>query len=553
MATEDSDIITMIGTQQHLTFTLVNPYSSKSYYIDDEFNVNTSSYDGLGGHDILQTGIIGDYLSLTNSVGTQLIKNIEIIFSANGGDIVNLAHATVTYGDVMILGGTENDILWGNIGNDRIIGADGDDIVDGGPGNDTVEGNAGNDQVFGGAGNDIVRGGDGDDILYGGTDLGLRTFDKNFTDNISFPTLVEGVNIVNLVPPGSPALGINSDNLTVEFGATATLTFREGFAGYKNTLGIYAVSDDGTISNASVLWANVKTAGLDTEHQINLPVSEDGGRFGFFIIADGDRVNKAYSGLDITGEGNIRFIYDYGGAGERDARINDDGNLVSVVYNDGTMEKVLKGYHYHTTDRDESADINWDGQTHALSGLLNQSNQDVLRIGFEDLPGLGDADYEDVLFDLDINRVHIDASEQGNDTLIGGAGNDIMYGEAGDDILVVGEGFDQIYGGAGSDLILFSFMDGLTDKIFGFETGAGGDILNISNILQGYDPLSDILDDFVRLVNNADGDTEVHVNADGDIGGAFTTIALFDGGLNQTMADMISAGNLVADNPMIVV
>jgi 3-oxoacyl-[acyl-carrier-protein] synthase-3 len=37
-----------------------------------------------------------------------------------------------------------------------------------------------------------------------------------------------------------------------------------------------------------------------------------------------------------------------------------------------------------------------------------------------------------------------------------------------------------------------------------------------------------------------------HLHADGDIGGAFMAIAVFDGGLNATLADLVNNGNLVA-------
>lgn len=543
----------LFGTLQQVTFTLVNPYSSKSYNVDDEYNVNQSAYDAMDGLDFLNMSAFGDYLSIddtfgtiTGNVGMQVVMNVEQIIAGNGGDIINLAHDTYTYGDVTILGGAGDDILWANVGNDTITGANGNDIIDGGPGDDNLNGNNDNDQIFGGEGNDRLDGGAGDDILYGGTDLGLMNLDKDFIDNITFPELIEGTNIQNLIPPGSPALGINSDNLTVEYGATATLTFRDGFAGYNNTLGIYNIAEDGTIQMASVLWANVKDAGIDTEHSIDLPVGESGGQFGFFIIANGDRVNNEYNGLDITGDGVISFVYDYGGANERAATINDDGNLVSVVYNDGTTETVLDGYHYHTTPRGDTPNINWDNETHAVSGLLDQANQDVLRIGFEDLPNLGDADYEDVLFDLDIDQAHVDASEPGDDILIGGGGNDIMYGEAGDDILVLGEDFDQAYGGSGSDQFVYFVLDSVVDKIMDFETGVGGDTLNIAGILENYDPLNDAISDFVMLVQNG-SDTEVHVNADGDVGGAFTAIASFEGGVSDTLADLINNGNLVAD------
>ncbi|MCB1562505.1 MAG: type I secretion C-terminal target domain-containing protein [Alphaproteobacteria bacterium] len=544
IGTNGNDAFFFSFQTEYLNTTLTNPYSSKEILIDEEKNVNTGSYDGLDGTDILLFTDSGDVLFLTNDVGMQLVHNIEMFLAGSGGDIIILADETVVYGDVSIFGSQGDDILWSNAGNDFITGAEGNDIIDGGPGNDEIQGNADNDQLFGGAGDDLILGGAGDDILYGGTDLGLRELDKDFLDNVTFPDLVEGVNITNLIPPGSPALGINGENLTVDFDATTTLTFREGFAGYNNTLGIYNVAEDGTINMAQILWANVKTAGIDTQHQIELPVGENGGRFGFFIIADGDRENSGYGGLDITGDGVIRFVYDLGGAGERDAQITDDGNFVSIVYDDGVTSRVLDGPHYHTTLRGGDSSINWDGETHALSGVLDGVNQDVLRIGFEDLPNLGDADFEDVLFDLDIDRIHIDASEPGNDTLDGGAGNDIMYGEAGDDTLLVGEGMDQIYGGSGADLIRYTFFDALVDTIYGFETGVDGDTLDLSLILEGYDALTDAISDFVQLVDNG-GDTEVHVNVDGDVGGVFTQIALIDGGVNDTLANLIDNGNLL--------
>lgn len=551
MATNGTDFINFVGTLQTLTITLVNPYSSKTYDIDDEFRVNTSSYDGMDGLDFLIMSDNGDYLSLSDNTG-QIVFNIEQIIAGNGGDIINLADSNLTYGDVTILGGAGDDILWANVGNDTISGAAGNDIIDGGPGNDMLNGDQDNDQIFGGAGDDYINGGTGDDILYGGTDLGLMSLDKDFLDNITFPDLMEGTNIQDLIPPGSPALGINGDNLTVEYGATATLTFRAGFAGYNNTLGIYNIAEDGTISMASVLWANVKTAGVDIDHSIDLPVGTDGGQFGFFIIADGNDVNGGYAGLDITGDGVVSFVYDYGGANERAATIYDDGNLVFVVYNDGITESVLNGYHYHTTPRGDTPAINWDHDTHAVSGLLDLSNQDVLRIGFEDLPNLGDADFEDVLFDLDIDQAHVDASEPGNDTLIGGAGNDIMYGEAGDDIIIMGDGFDQAYGGSGSDQFVYDIADTLVDKIYDFETGADNDVLNITDILQGYDPVNDAISDFVQLVQNGT-DTEVQVDVDGAANGAaFTAIAVFDGGVSETLTELIANGNIVADQSAIV-
>ena len=545
--TDGTDFFNFVGEIQQITLTLVNPYSSKSFDIDDEFRVNTSSYDGAGGLDFLIMSNDGDFLSVTDNTGMQVVQNLEQIIAGNGGDVVNLADADIVLGDLTILGGAGDDILWANAGNDTITGATGNDIIDGGPGNDTLDGNEDNDQIFGGAGDDLLRGGTGNDILYGGTDLGLRDFDKDFDDEITFPELVEGTDIRDLLPPGETSLGINGDNLNVDFEATAEITFRDGFAGYNNTLAIYGVAEDGTIENVQILWGNVKDAGIDTTHEIAIPVDADGGDFGFFIIADGDNVNGGYNGLDITGDGVISLIYDYGGANERAANVNDDGDMISTVYDDGVTVQVLNGPVYHTTPRDGDNSINPDDQTHVVSGQAMDGDQEILRIGFEDLPNLGDADFEDVLFDLDINEVRIDASETGSDILIGGAGDDILYGEAGDDILVIGNGRDEAYGGSGSDQYVYDLGDALGDTIYGFEDGVGGDVINISDILQNYDAVEDALSDFVQLVQNGD-DTELHINADGDVGGAFTAIALIDGGLDATLEALVTNGNLVADN-----
>jgi Ca2+-binding RTX toxin-like protein len=553
MATEFDDFIFFTGTMQQITTTLTNPYSSKSYFIDDEFNVNNSLYDGLGGTgDILFMTNFGDALSVNDGFGVQLVKNIEIFIAGNGGDIINLADADITYGDVQIFGGNGDDILWGNIGNDLIEGGGGNDIIDGGPGNDELIGGVvgfggdDNDQIFGGEGDDIIRGNDGDDILYGGTDLGLRDLDKDFMDNISFPDLVSGTNIVDLVPPGTSSLGIYADNLHVDYKATAELTFRDGFAGYENTLAIYEVGESGVIQNIQVLWGNVKEAGINNTYTVDIPTGADGGEFGFFIVADGYTRNGNYAGLDVEGEGNISIIYDYGGVNERLGTIFDDGNMLSTVYNDGVTEFALNGYTYHTTARGGDNSINHDGMAHVVSGLANDGDGEVFRIGFEDLPSLGDADFEDVLFDFNINEIRVDASEPGNDLLDGGAGDDILYGEAGDDLLIVGEGLDQIYGGSGSDVIQFTVADGLIDQIKDFETGVGGDVIDLSEVLSFGDTVGDLIEDFVSLVQ--DGvDTKVYIDADGAANGqSFAALAIIEDGVSDTLADLVSNGNLVA-------
>ena len=170
----------------------------------------------------------------------------------------------------------------------------------------------------------------------------------------------------------------------------------------------------------------------------------------------------------------------------------------------------------------------------------------TLRIGFEDLYGTGDADYEDVLFDLDINPIHVGDVGGGNDILDGGAGNDILYGEGGNDILVIGLGFDRAYGGEGADVFAVTAIDEFVDVIHDFSR-AQGDSINIADVLSGYDPLTDDIANFVRLVQNG-SDTELQINADGDAGGAFVTAAMILGGTGLDLATLIGNGGIVADH-----
>ncbi len=544
--TEDIDSFFMGLNLQQLTITLVNPYSGEEIYVDDYMNVNNDIYKGYGSNDSLNMTQYGDAVFLVNVLHQQMIYEVEVFIGSAGGDIIHMADDEIETNDLIMFGGGGDDILWANVGNDTVSGAQGKDRIDGGPGNDTLHGDDDDDAVNGGDGNDIIRGGTGNDILYGGNWTAPVVFDKDFEDDVIFPHLMEGVNIANLVPPGTNALGVADGNLNIDFAAKATLTFREGFAGYNNTLGVYRIAADGTIEMGTILWANTKTAGLNVAHEIDLPLGANGGEIGFFILADGQRVNN-YTGLTgLTGEGNIRFVYDYGKVTERDATIYDPNNKVKVVYDDGIIERVLAAPDYHTVTRGGSTSINHDGDDHVVSGIVSIGQNDVLRIGFEDLPNLGDADYEDVFFDFNVSEVITEGdSEDGDDKLVGGAGNDILYGQDGDDILVVGEGKDDIYGGRHDDVIVYNFLDSLVDTIHGFEMGMGNDVLNITDILVGYDPLTDLLSNFVQI-EALNGDTHVRVNADGDIGGVFTAIAIMSG-VETTLAAMIINGNIEAN------
>lgn len=541
-----NNTLLFVGQAGQYSATLVNPYSGLTITVNEEKNIGTHSYDGMGGIDTLFLTNTGDVLVAFGADGIT-INGIERIVAGAGGDVISIASASTSYGDIFIDGGLGYDILWSNNGNDSIYGLGGNDLIDGGGGNDLIDGGDDDDTIYGGFGNDRLYGGAGNDTIYGGNNSYYAVLVKSFYDTRALPTLHEGVNIVDLPTPADPSLGVINGNLSVNFDATATITFRDGFAGYNNTLGAYAIAANGEIIDARIYWGNVKTAGIDTPHIVDLPTGENGGEFGFFIIANGFNENASYGGLDITGDGVLRFIYNYGMSDERAATVYDHGANISVVYDDGTHVRLLNGHVYHTTERDGSTMLNSDGFTHAVSGLADENNPYVLRIGFEDLPNLGDADFEDVLFDFNVNPFVIDISEPGNDILVGGAGDDMMYGEGGDDLIIMGDGFDQAWGGTGRDIFAFDIFDDAPDIIHDFSVGAGGDTLNITDILSGYDPLDDMISDFVRLTSSG-GNTMVEVMKDGD----FAHLVTLVGVAGVDLDSLLVHGNLDVQNSIVL-
>lgn len=569
--TGGNDIITFQGNLEQYTATLVNPYSGATVFIDDQKNVNTATYDGLGGTDTLSMSFHGDVLILDNGNGAPTVSNIERYVAGAGGDVIILADDVLTLGDTVISGGDSDDIIWANVGNDTVNGSNGNDLIDGGPGNDSLNGQNDDDTLFGGAGNDTLSGGSGTDTLFGG--LGSDIIRGDDGDDTLYgddgpgsnPALYEHTVVqahvftgaAYLYPYDTPAnvvipeanQGIQTGNTAISFATTITATYIFSSAGYHNSLGFYKIGADGTISNVDVVIKNQHQHSYGAEFTYEYDGMQ-GDSLGTFIIANGYGANATYRNTDLS-TGTLQFIYDYNGANERAANVSDDGNLVSLVFNDGVNEVVFNVDVYHSSLSGGIPSLNRDGLVHAMSGLADANDPGALRVGFEDLNYLGDADFDDVVFDIRVASQMIEVfGDADADTLIGGAGNDTLYGGFGDDILIAGLGADNLYGGDGSDIFAFDVMDSYLDQIFDFQAGAGGDILNLTDLLSGYDPLTDAVNDFVRLVTNG-ADQDIYVNADGDSGGTFTRLAAIIGGTGTDLNTLLADGNLVLDQSVI--
>jgi cysteine-rich repeat protein len=160
-AAQTGTVMTFTGALQPLNTTLVNPYSGMSTTITGGYNLNTSSYLGVGPSAVLIGTNLGDALFVQDPVGTQRICGVNEIIAGVGFDVMFLADAFVILKGMIVTGGDTSDTLWGNVGDDMISGNRGMDLIDGGPGNDIIDGGNGDDTItlWPGGGSDSISGG----------------------------------------------------------------------------------------------------------------------------------------------------------------------------------------------------------------------------------------------------------------------------------------------------------------------------------------------------------------------------------------------------------
>ncbi|MBN3493139.1 Ig-like domain-containing protein [Vibrio neptunius] len=123
----------------------------------------------------------------------------------------------------------------------------------------------------------------------------------------------------------------------------------------------------------------------------------------------------------------------------------------------------------------------------------NYSDFDVSRDGDQDDTLTGGAG-DDILF-----------GQGGDDTLDGGAGNDILFGGAGDDTLIGGLGSDILSGGDGEDEFVWhdGDLDGGTDVITDFHVSE--DKIDISDLLGQDETMEELLSDVSANVVDSNG------------------------------------------------
>ena len=414
---------------------------------------------------------VGFYVQDTGSLSFSFVSNETLIsfITSNHTDYWNgPTQMNVTLEDIKSWANSLS--AKGNSADNIITGNSSDNLLSGLAGNDTLIGNAGNDTLDGGDGNDSLVGGEGNDSLVGGK--GNDTLDGGDGDDT-----LEG--------------GDGNDSLVGGNGKDSLI------GGNGNDTYIGGEGDDILIGgNGNDTYVFSKLCGNDT---ITLGTSGKDN----LIFTD-----VAFDDLEYEKQ-DLDLIITYNKIKNEE---NPDG--------EGTPETVIiKEYfkannHFLVSDVQDSS-----GTSKSLQSLLSGN----IPIKFnEDSATLINGTFLDDEIVAPANNVYDDTiyGATGNDTIMSGGGNDLIYGdsydaenlfeqeyesETYDDYIEAGLGNDTIYGEAGNNTIVFNANNEIIDETTGASSfvGDGNDVVYSG---QGTDALVFKGVSFKDLVFNFDGE-----------------------------------------------
>ncbi|WP_456386950.1 Hint domain-containing protein [Profundibacter sp.] len=428
----------------------------------------------------------------------------NVYFVPDAGTNATITSASVTTapayssGDGVLTGTAGDDVIDASFvdeDGEQVDAGDGtgpsgnEDLIRAGDGNDTIASGAGDDTVYGGAGSDTIDGGAGNDVIYGDTG----------------PGGAESLNWDNEGGDGSNiAAGFTQDtgemDVTVAFSddGNNNATFN-----VETTDVNYVVADEPYNTTSSVrLFGNgdaaTSTTTIDFATSAGSSASDDVQNVQF-RISDID-----WASGDFRDQVTIR-AYDANGNGVH-VNITESSND-TLSGNTITGGDVAEG----TADEGGSALIEIAGPVSSITvayGNMGTGTQ-AIRI-------------TDVHFDTIVD------TSDGNDTIDGGAGDDIIYGQDGDDTIAGGLGLDEMSGGDGNDTIEVA----QDDSAYG---GDGDDTFNVVDLAESGSGSINIVGgeggetdgDTLNWAGVADKDSLVITNsddADGGLSGSFTML-----------------------------
>lgn len=463
---------------------------------------------------------------------------------------------------------TEDNFLYGEDGNDMLFGSAGDDTLDGGAGNDVLDGAGGDDIYFYSEGDDVFS-----DYL--GTDeiqlaSGITSGDITYTRfNSDLALTIAGAGSI-LIEDFYSSSYYQIETLRYYDTTTTDLTSItvENLYGTNSADSLYGLA--GVDENIFGLGGNDYLYGYSGNDVLDGGTGDDYiyGYAGNDVLIGGagdDYLEDSTSGDDVyVYSSGLDDIYDYDGSdtlriegyGVNDITFTDLGDNHELVFDSGVDEleiQYVDYYSYYEIERiefedgffsDQLADMeNWTWGTASGETLNGDTSANVLigRDGDDTLNG--DSGSDDLHGGAGADTLN---GGNGDDVLFGGDGDDTIYGNSNHDILNGGKGSDELWGGSGGDTFLFDAISAFTasDDIKDFNL-AHTDKIDVSDLLEGYDPLSDLITDFVEITDDG---THSFLKVDAD-GGAdnFVQIAQISNKTGLTDEDALeTSGALIA-------
>ncbi|SEF88684.1 Ca2+-binding protein, RTX toxin-related [Thalassococcus halodurans] len=434
--------------------------------------------DYVVGDDIVEGTSGNDYIDANYSDAEN--ERIDEPESATGADSV-VAGA----GDDTVFAGIGDDTIHGDAGNDQLYGEAGNDQIFAGTGNDTVSGGDGNDSLYGATGSDSLSGDAGDDVIYG--DSSVETLNWVF----------EGDHGTDL----TAGFTQNTGDIDVSVSFSTTDPANSDFeVDTRNDQ--YSAAGEPFVENSSLFIfgqgaAYTSTTTIDFAAAAGSTVSGEVENV-TFRINDIDWGNANHTDIvtvrayDALGNEIVVTLTPSGGDTVSGNTITAN-TVANATYDaDGSVLVEIAG-------PVSSIEIDYSNGQSGTQGIW------LTNIQYETVPTAG-----------------------GNDTLLGGDGNDTLYGEYGDDFLDGGLGSDTLYGESGADSII---------------GGTGADLLG------GGDGNDTIVGSENDTILGGTGDDYIQLEDLGEAGSGTITI---DGGTsNQTTGDTLDLNGLADRSTLI--
>ena len=543
--------------------------------------VGTSSGETLTGLDGFTDIIFGEG-------GDDTISGQTGADELHGGD----GNDTIYGGGVSSSDFTETDTnyLYGNDGEDDIYGSYGTDHIYGGADDDYMAGTKGTDHYyfFRGEGDDTIEdkySDATDDTIHFGSTISVSdiTYERSGTHDLKI--LINAgfggsIVIKDQFRSGGSYGAVEylsfSDTTTVDLTTVNMTTYGTAAAEYLYDVE-YNAGLDGTIyagdgndglygdDGNDTLYGEGGNDNLYGENGDDLLIGGDGndllrGGYGDDILRGGlgddtldgdyntDTVDYSQSATAViidleegeaTGEGtdNLVQVENAIGSAFDDTFVTDNyANYIDGGDGSDTLDYSLTYYGAY------SITIN------LATGVTTGSGTSDTFINIENV--IGRAGSDNITGDDNANKLE---GRNGTDTISGAGGNDLIYGGDGSDTLSGGDGDDVLYGGNGADSMtggdgadIFAILSGETGTktITDFTTG-DGDALDLSDMLSAYDPMTDLLTDFVEITDSG-SNSIVRVDTDGGAN-SFVQVAILSGVTGLTDEEALeTSGNLIA-------